>query len=62
VSWVGQLCNTIGGLVQTIQDATPGDGLDNPDDLKRAWSDQLGVASASLSTAADRLGQRGPSQ
>lgn len=61
VTWVGQLCTTIGGLVQAIQDATPGTGLINPDDLKRAWSNQLGVASANLTSTADRLSQLGPS-
>ena len=62
MAWVGQLCTTVGDLVQPIQDATPDTGsTTTPDDLKRAWSHQLAVASARLTATADHLGQLGPS-
>lgn len=62
VTWVGQLCTTVGDLVQVIQNATPDTGkTTTPDDLKRAWSNQLGAASTSLTATADRLGQLGSS-
>jgi hypothetical protein len=48
--------------VQAIQNATPDTGSTTvPDDLKRAWSNQLDLASTSLTATADRLGQLGPS-
>src|SRR5689334_10690357 len=62
VTWVGQLCTTVGDLVQTIQNATPDTGqATTPEGLKRAWSNQLGAASTTLTATADRLGQLGSS-